>query len=176
MFRVLCFEGSPAFEAISSAQPAFFGNCLLRQLPSSATPFFVYPPPTPSHHPPTPSLTAPPLHHLTPPSDSHRIASWTAQPIRSLPAKRRYIIDLALPDHRVALLVGGKAHHDRLPGADGTHPPKAATRLRWRQVGAMGWKLISVPFYEWDALSDPVARRGYLRRKLLALLPLRLEA
>jgi len=87
-----------------------------------------------------------------------------------------YIIDLALPDHRVALLVGGKAHHDRLPGADGTHPPKAATRLRWRQVGAMGWKLISVPFYEWDALSDPVARRGYLRRKLLALLPLRLEA
>ena len=89
----------------------------------------------------------------------------------SLQLDSGYCIDLALPEQRIAILFGGQSQHNKLSHADGTHSPKAETRLRWRQLRAMGWQVLALAFYEWDALADPLARRGFLESKLQALHP-----
>ena len=91
-----------------------------------------------------------------------------------------YHIDLSLPDRdgaadRVALLLTVPAHHHVLADADGRHAPTAETRLKWRQLRAMGWNVVPVPFYEWDALGDTDARRDYIATTLHSSGALRMQ-
>ena len=78
-----------------------------------------------------------------------------------------YTIDLALEARRVAVVVAGKAQYDQLPRADGTYAPTTAARLGWRQLGALGWEVVLVPWYEWDALDSTAERRDYIDERLL---------
>ena len=84
-----------------------------------------------------------------------------------------YSLDLALASERVAVEVDGPSH---FLGPDGRGPPNGQTLLKRRLLRAAGWRLVSVPFYEWDDLSvrgageseDDVRRRqrAYLERAL----------
>ena len=42
-----------------------------------------------------------------------------------------------------------------------------AARLGWRQLGALGWEVVLVPWYEWDALDSTAERRDYIDARLL---------
>ena len=78
-----------------------------------------------------------------------------------------YTIDLALETRRVAVVVAGRAQYDQLPRADGTYAPTTAARLGWRQLGALDWEVVLVPWYEWDALDSTAARRDYIMQRVL---------
>lgn len=86
-----------------------------------------------------------------------------------------YHIDLALPATagapRVALLLGTPEQYEPMARPDETHAPTPHTRLRWRQLGAMGWRVMALPFFEWDRLDGTEARRDYIARKLDQLRP-----
>ena len=65
-----------------------------------------------------------------------------------------YSVDLVVTSQggtEVAVEVDGPTHF--LVGRD-AHTPTGATLLKRRQLGALGWpRLVSVPYWEWDALS-----------------------
>ena len=44
--------------------------------------------------------------------------------------------------------------------------PTGATALKRRQLRAAGWKVLPVPYWEWDALRSFAAKRQYLQRAL----------
>ena len=44
--------------------------------------------------------------------------------------------------------------------------PTGATALKRRQLRAVGWVLLPVPYWEWDGLSSNSARQEYLRAAL----------
>ena len=50
----------------------------------------------------------------------------------------------------MAIEVDGPSH---FLGADGRGPPNGHTLLKRRLLRAAGWRLVSVPFYEWNDLS-----------------------
>ena len=81
-----------------------------------------------------------------------------------------YTIDLALEGRRgrgkIAVLVAGPSQFDALAADDGTHQPAPAVRLGWRQLRALGWTVVPLPFWEWDRLADSTARRDYVERRL----------
>ena len=74
-----------------------------------------------------------------------------------------YSIDIALRSSCIAIEVDGPSHflHTR-----GEHRPNGPTLLKRRLLEAVGWRLISVPFYEWDALNSLEAQRDYLQGAL----------
>ena len=63
-----------------------------------------------------------------------------------------YSLDLALPSSRVAVEVDGPSHF-LLPDGRGVRRPNGPTLLKRRLLAAAGWRVISVPFYEWDGLT-----------------------
>ena len=77
----------------------------------------------------------------------------------------------------MAVEVDGPSHFLE-PDDRGHRPANGPTLLKRRLLRAAGWRLVSVPFYEWDDLSarrageseDDVRRRqrGYLERALRA--------
>ena len=79
-----------------------------------------------------------------------------------------YSIDLALPERRVAIEVDGPHHFSQPP----EYVPSGATVIKRRQLRALGWNLIAIPFYEWYALEGKAdAEECYLQRALKASLP-----
>ena len=65
---------------------------------------------------------------------------------------------------QVAVEVDGSSHF--LRGNVG-HSPNGATLLKHRQLRALGWRLVSVPYWEWDEVKGSKAtKREYLLRKL----------
>jgi hypothetical protein len=64
-----------------------------------------------------------------------------------------FSIDLAIVDRRVALEFDGPSHFAR-----NTLEPLGHTRLRDRLLSAMGWQVVSIPFFEWDKLHQPGQR------------------
>ena len=49
------------------------------------------------------------------------------------------------------------------------HLPLGHLRLRRRLLGARGWRVVSVPFFEWEHVGqDHVGQEEYLRDKLAA--------
>ena len=61
-----------------------------------------------------------------------------------------FSIDLAIIDRHVALEFDGPSHF-----ATNTLEPLGHTRLRDRLLSAMGWHVVSIPFFEWDRLQRP---------------------
>ena len=75
-----------------------------------------------------------------------------------------YSLDLALQSLRVAVEVDGPSHF--VQDARGAHWPNGPTLLKQRLLRAAGWRLVSVPFFEWNRLEGREAQRDYLQRKL----------
>ena len=72
-----------------------------------------------------------------------------------------FSIDLAVVDRRVALELDGPSHFTR-----NTLEPLGHTRLRDRLLSAMGWHVVSIPFFEWDRLHQMEQRDAYVERRL----------
>ena len=47
--------------------------------------------------------------------------------------------------------------------------PTGATALKRRQLRAAGWALLSVPYWEWNALGNKAAKLAYLQGALEVL-------
>ncbi|EOD32571.1 hypothetical protein EMIHUDRAFT_456051 [Emiliania huxleyi CCMP1516] len=76
-----------------------------------------------------------------------------------------YSLDLALPSSRVAVEVDGPSHF-LLPDGRGVRKPNGPTLLKRRLLTAAGWRVISVPFYEWNGFATASERHTYLQRLL----------
>jgi len=74
-----------------------------------------------------------------------------------------YSLDLALPSSRIAIEVDGPTHF-LLPDGRGVRKPNGHTLLKRRLLAAAGWRVISVPFFEWDGLHSAGERQAYLQR------------
>ena len=77
-----------------------------------------------------------------------------------------YSLDLALPSSRVAVEVDGPSHF-LLPDGRGVRKPNGPTLLKRRLLTAAGWRVISVPFYEWDGFARARNERQTYLQKLL---------
>ena len=66
-----------------------------------------------------------------------------------------------MPAAEWAVEVDGPAHFL----GDG-RTPSGNTLLKRRQLGQLGYTVVPVPFWEWDALRDEEAKRRYLEEKL----------
>ena len=80
-----------------------------------------------------------------------------------------YSLDLALPSSRVAVEVDGPSHF-LLPDGRGVRKPNGPTLLKRRLLRAAGWRVISVPFYEWDGFATANGQQTYLERAVAPLL------
>ena len=80
-----------------------------------------------------------------------------------------YSLDLALPSSRIAVEVDGPSHF-LLPDGRGVRRPNGPTLLKRRLLAAAGWRVISVPFYEWDGFATAKERQTYLERAVAPLL------
>ncbi|KAK3256994.1 hypothetical protein CYMTET_33898 [Cymbomonas tetramitiformis] len=76
-----------------------------------------------------------------------------------------YSIDIGLTARGVALEVDGPSHFlVNLPTAIG-----GPTQMKHRHLEAMGWKVLSVPYLEWDRLSGIGEQRVYIQQQLDAI-------
>ena len=80
-----------------------------------------------------------------------------------------YSLDLALPSSRVAVEVDGPTHF-LLPDGRGVRKSNGPTLLKRRLLAAAGWRVISVPFYEWDGFATAKERQTYLQGAVAPLL------
>ena len=72
-----------------------------------------------------------------------------------------FSIDLAIVDRRIALEFDGPSHFTR-----NTLEPLGHTRLRDRLLSAMGWQVVSIPFFEWERLLQIHERDAYVERRV----------
>ncbi len=72
-----------------------------------------------------------------------------------------FSIDLAIVDRHVALEFDGPSHFAR-----NTLEPLGHMRLRDRLLSAMGWHVVSIPFFEWNRLHQPEQRDAYVNQRL----------
>jgi very-short-patch-repair endonuclease len=72
-----------------------------------------------------------------------------------------FSIDLAVVDRRIAIEFDGPSHFTR-----NTLEPLGHTRLRDRLLLAMGWKVVSIPFFDWDRLQQPAKMDAYVKQRL----------
>jgi very-short-patch-repair endonuclease len=72
-----------------------------------------------------------------------------------------FSIDLAVVDRRIAIEFDGPLHFTK-----NTLEPLGHTRLRDRLLSAMGWKVISIPFFDWDRLQQPAQMDAYVKQRL----------
>ena len=70
-------------------------------------------------------------------------------------------IDLAITDQRIALQFDGPSHF-----TTNTLEPLGHTRLRDRLLSAMGWRVVSIPFFEWGRLHQTEQRDAYVERRV----------
>ena len=73
-----------------------------------------------------------------------------------------FSIDLAIVDRHVALEFDGPSHFAR-----NTLEPLGHTRLRDRLLSAMGWHVVSIPFFEWGRQHQPEQRDAYVNQRLM---------
>lgn len=69
-----------------------------------------------------------------------------------------YTLDAVVVDSRVALEIDGPTHFSRNSGI-----PLGHTMLKRRYITAAGWRLISVPYQEWEELQGGFEQLEYLR-------------
>ena len=82
--------------------------------------------------------------------------------LEHLTADGLFSIDLAIVDRRIAIEFDGPLHFTR-----NTFEPLGHTRLRDRLLSAMGWHVVSIPFFDWDELLQPEQMDAYVRQRLL---------
>jgi hypothetical protein len=108
---------------------------------------------------------------LPPPHGAH-----CALPRRARAGTSRYPIDILVHPERagadglsagplLAVEVDGPSHFLRAGGggARARAVPTGATRLKRRLLGALGYRVVSIPYWEWDAMrGDPARERAYV--------------
>jgi hypothetical protein len=72
-----------------------------------------------------------------------------------------YSIDFAIVERRIALEFDGPSHFTR-----NTLEPLGHTRLRDRLLSAMGWHVVSIPFFEWDRLHRLEQMDSYVEHRV----------
>ncbi len=72
-----------------------------------------------------------------------------------------FSINLAVVDRRIALEFDGPSHFTR-----NTLEPLGHTRLRNQLLSAMGWYVVSIPFFEWERLHRPEQMDAYVQQRL----------
>lgn len=75
-----------------------------------------------------------------------------------------YYIDIAVPSLRLAIEVDGPSHF----GADGDL--QLDSIVKQRLLKAHGWKVLHIPYYDWDKLSTPKSKHHYLNAVLNAVI------
>merc|ERR1712048_442706 len=81
--------------------------------------------------------------------------------------RQGYSIDAAMQweGNWVAIEADGPTHY--MVGSAG-YSPTGATLLKRRQLCAVGWRLVAVPFYKWNDLPHSmITRRSYLQKLLV---------
>ena len=73
-----------------------------------------------------------------------------------------FSIDLAIVDRRIAVEFDGPSHFHT-----DTLEPRGQTRLRDRLLSAMGWHVVSIPFFEWARLHQPEQMDAYVEHRLV---------
>ena len=76
-----------------------------------------------------------------------------------------FSIDLAIVDRRIALEFDGPSHFTK-----NTLEPLGHTRLRDWLLSAMGWHVVSIPFFEWDRLHRSDERDDFVDRRVIGAL------
>ncbi|MEL6341468.1 MAG: RAP domain-containing protein, partial [Myxococcota bacterium] len=76
-----------------------------------------------------------------------------------------FSLDLADPDAKRAIEVDGPFHYLQ-DATTGEYVVNGATRFKSRLLRRLGWDVMHVPFFEWDALQGGEAQDTYLRSKL----------
>ena len=71
-----------------------------------------------------------------------------------------YSADILLQKRRVVVEVDGPSHFVQGPGG---FAASGATLLKRRQLQCFGYRVVSVPFWEWDGMAE-AERRRYLQR------------
>jgi hypothetical protein len=71
-----------------------------------------------------------------------------------------FSIDLAIVDRRIAIEFDGPSHFTK------AMEPRGHARLRDRLLSAMGWHVVSIPFFEWDRLHQTEQRDAYVERRV----------
>ena len=66
-----------------------------------------------------------------------------------------YLIDIALPNNRIAIEADGPTHFTR-----NTLRPLGPTLMKWHLLEIAQWAVVSVPFGDWNASQD---KRSYLK-------------
>ncbi len=72
-----------------------------------------------------------------------------------------FSIDLAIVDRRIAIEVDGPSHFTR-----NTLEPLGHPRLRDRLLSAMGWHVVSIPWFEWERLQRPEQMDSYVEHRV----------
>jgi hypothetical protein len=67
-----------------------------------------------------------------------------------------FSIDIALPDQRIALEFDGPTHFM----SDGTNTQTMKTKLRDLLLQKRGWRVVSVPYFEWDRHTTEAKENG----------------
>eukprot|EP00850_Spirogloea_muscicola_P014108 SM000099S25214 [mRNA] locus=s99:278489:280926:- [translate_table: standard] len=75
-----------------------------------------------------------------------------------------YSLDLALPTDCIGVEIDGPSHFARDTGE-----ALGATVLKRRQLRVLGWRLVAIPFYEWEQLRGEEEMWRYLQNKLAAM-------
>lgn len=75
-----------------------------------------------------------------------------------------YSIDIAVPAHRLAIEADGPTHY-----ALNTKRALGPTVLKHRVLEKLGWKVLPVPYFDWNDLTDEAEKRNYLREKFAVL-------
>ena len=70
-------------------------------------------------------------------------------------------IDVAIVDRHIAIEFDGPSHFTR-----NTLEPLGHTRLRARLLSAMGWHVVSIPFFEWDRLHQSTQKDAYVKLRV----------
>jgi len=73
-----------------------------------------------------------------------------------------YSIDLALHSSLIAIEVDGPSHFISSSTEKSDKTLNGSTLLKQRLLAAAGWKVISIPYFEWNALSDQLEKKEYL--------------
>ncbi len=71
-----------------------------------------------------------------------------------------FSIDPAVVDRRIAIEFDGPSHFTR-----NTLEPLGHTGLRDRLLSAMGWYVVSIPFFDWDRLHQ-TEKDAYVERRI----------
>mmetsp|Transcript_6329 Transcript_6329/g.18180 ORF Transcript_6329/g.18180 Transcript_6329/m.18180 type:complete len:525 (-) Transcript_6329:251-1825(-) len=76
-----------------------------------------------------------------------------------------YAVDLSIPRDRVAIEADGPSHMARNDGSR----VLGHTAMKRRHLAKLGWKVVQIPYFEWDELIGGGAQRRYVNERLEAV-------